>query len=303
MVQCAWVRGGEQRRLLDSVRVLMSEHSEDFAVAQSFVLVTNVGVPASSLGSSVRYLVDRGCAWPYWVRPSWGRGWMRGRNCAGGCHRCLGCAILTSGLSLGCPDRSSLDRGAAQQLAAVFVTDGRVSASARSARYASLCGVDGPPEMGKTAIARMVGLAQLTAGSEAYECVRPEEVRQTGPATIRTRFLRSRFAELSSPDQPAWPADAASIIYTAPGDSRLDVARPLEALRCIGLVVVHERCNPPPELDQGSITPVARTPGKEELCGDTAQRDEWLVRSGERKGEIEAGRFADRGHVRQVGKQ
>ena len=34
----------------------------------------------------------------------------------------------------------------------------------------------GPPEMGKTAIARMVGLAQMTAGWEAHECVRPEDV-------------------------------------------------------------------------------------------------------------------------------
>ena len=32
----------------------------------------------------------------------------------------------------------------------------------------------GPPEMGKTAIARMVALAQLTDGWEAHECTRPD---------------------------------------------------------------------------------------------------------------------------------
>jgi hypothetical protein len=34
----------------------------------------------------------------------------------------------------------------------------------------------GPPEMGKTAIAQMVALAQLTAGWEAHDCVSPEQV-------------------------------------------------------------------------------------------------------------------------------
>jgi hypothetical protein len=36
--------------------------------------------------------------------------------------------------------------------------------------------LSGPPEMGKTAIARMVALAALTDGWEAHECVRPEEL-------------------------------------------------------------------------------------------------------------------------------
>ena len=34
----------------------------------------------------------------------------------------------------------------------------------------------GPPEMGKTAIARMLALAQLNCGWEAYECSSPEQV-------------------------------------------------------------------------------------------------------------------------------
>lgn len=95
LVQCAWVRGGDQQRLLDSVRLLVSEHSEDFAVANSFVLVTNLGVSATFAQGSVRYSADRGCGWPFSARRRSRRGWMRGRNCAGECHRCLGCAILT----------------------------------------------------------------------------------------------------------------------------------------------------------------------------------------------------------------
>ena len=34
----------------------------------------------------------------------------------------------------------------------------------------------GPPEMGKTAIARMLGLARLAEGWEVHECIRPEQV-------------------------------------------------------------------------------------------------------------------------------
>lgn len=36
--------------------------------------------------------------------------------------------------------------------------------------------LDGPPEMGKTAIARMIGLAQVASGWEAYECLEPQDI-------------------------------------------------------------------------------------------------------------------------------
>src|SRR4029078_5451711 len=34
----------------------------------------------------------------------------------------------------------------------------------------------GPPEMGKTAIARMIGLALMTEGYELHECMRPDDL-------------------------------------------------------------------------------------------------------------------------------
>ncbi len=40
------------------------------------------------------------------------------------------------------------------------------------------CVLTGPPEMGKTASARMMGLVALSAGWEAHECIRPEEIWQ-----------------------------------------------------------------------------------------------------------------------------
>jgi hypothetical protein len=73
-------------------------------------------------------------------------------------------------------DRSTADIAAAHELAHVFVPTsayGRAIAVLSRHHFAVLTG---PPEMGKTAIARMVGLAQLTAGWEVHECIRPEQL-------------------------------------------------------------------------------------------------------------------------------
>ncbi len=73
-------------------------------------------------------------------------------------------------------ERSSLDVQRAQELARVFVPT-RAYERAREvlARHGFVV-LTGPPEMGKTAIARMVALAQLTSGWEAHDCVSPEQV-------------------------------------------------------------------------------------------------------------------------------
>ena len=71
---------------------------------------------------------------------------------------------------------SSLDRDAARELATVFVptrAHRRALEILGEHRFAVL---SGPPEMGKTAIARMVALAQQTCGWEAHECTSPEAV-------------------------------------------------------------------------------------------------------------------------------
>jgi hypothetical protein len=72
--------------------------------------------------------------------------------------------------------RSTFDLTAARQLARVFVPT-RAHALALELldrhRFAVL---SGPPEVGKTAIARMTGLAQATCGWEVHECTRPEEL-------------------------------------------------------------------------------------------------------------------------------
>jgi hypothetical protein len=73
-------------------------------------------------------------------------------------------------------ERSTTDFAAAVALSRVFVPTGahaRTLAVLARNRFAVLTG---PPEMGKTAIARMVGLALLTEGWEVHDCIRPDEL-------------------------------------------------------------------------------------------------------------------------------
>jgi hypothetical protein len=61
-------------------------------------------------------------------------------------------------------------------LADVFVPTGAYARTLDVLAGHRFAVLTGPPEMGKTAIARMVALAQLTCGWEAHECISPEGV-------------------------------------------------------------------------------------------------------------------------------
>jgi hypothetical protein len=85
--------------------------------------------------------------------------------------------------------RSTLDAEAALSLAPVFVpTEAYERALATLRRHAFLV-LTGPPEMGKTAIARTLGLALLSDGWEVHECTRPEHVWETYDAQRRQLFV------------------------------------------------------------------------------------------------------------------
>ncbi|HEY3187891.1 MAG TPA: hypothetical protein VGJ70_10475 [Solirubrobacteraceae bacterium] len=71
---------------------------------------------------------------------------------------------------------STLDLGAAHELARVFVATRAYDRTLEVLGRHRFAVLTGPPEMGKTAIARTLGLAQLSAGWEVHECLRPEEV-------------------------------------------------------------------------------------------------------------------------------
>jgi hypothetical protein len=73
-------------------------------------------------------------------------------------------------------DRSTADVDAARRLARVFVATRAYSRTVAVLERHRFAVVTGPPEMGKTAIARIVALAKLLEGWEAHECSRPEEL-------------------------------------------------------------------------------------------------------------------------------
>jgi hypothetical protein len=101
----------------------------------------------------------------------------------------LGSRDLTPLLSAGARARSSLDVERAQTLARVFwPTRAHEKARAVLAQHRFVV-LTGPPEMGKTAIAQMLALSQMTDGWEAHECSSPEQLWRVFEASRRQVFV------------------------------------------------------------------------------------------------------------------
>ena len=73
-------------------------------------------------------------------------------------------------------ERSTADVAAAAELARVFVPTRAYALALAVLEQHHFAVLTGPPEMGKTAIARMIGLAALTNGWELHECTRPDDL-------------------------------------------------------------------------------------------------------------------------------
>jgi Novel STAND NTPase 3 len=85
--------------------------------------------------------------------------------------------------------RSTFDLAAAQQLARVFWPTRAYERARAVLRRHGFVVLTGPPEMGKTAIARTIALAQLTDGWEAHECTSPDQVWQAFDPQRRQVFV------------------------------------------------------------------------------------------------------------------
>ena len=88
----------------------------------------------------------------------------------------LGIRDLSDVLDAGAADRSVWDEVAARALAQVFVGTHAYRAALAVLERHRFVVLTGPPEMGKTAIARTLGLALQSEGWEVHECIRPEQV-------------------------------------------------------------------------------------------------------------------------------
>lgn len=85
--------------------------------------------------------------------------------------------------------RSSGDFHTAAELARVFVPTRAYAQAVEALERFHFAFLTGPPEMGKTAIARMIGLAKLTAGWEMHECIRPADLWQSYARDRRQVFV------------------------------------------------------------------------------------------------------------------
>jgi hypothetical protein len=189
LLQCAWIRSGDWNDLLDAVRGFVSRRPEDFSAAASFVLLSNLDVPAW-FERAVAQLVGRGEVQV---------------GVLGSCElgarvdarvelrrampSLLGLRDLDPLIEPEAAGRSSLDRDAARRLATVFVPTKAYRRALEVLAHHRFAVLTGPPEMGKTAIARMIGLAQMTAGWEAHECVRPDDVWRAFDAERAQLFI------------------------------------------------------------------------------------------------------------------
>jgi hypothetical protein len=85
--------------------------------------------------------------------------------------------------------RSAGDFRSAAELARVFVPTRAYAQTLEALERYHFAFLTGPPEMGKTATARMVGLAKLTAGWEMHECTRPADLWQNYARGRRQVFV------------------------------------------------------------------------------------------------------------------
>lgn len=85
-------------------------------------------------------------------------------------------ALIVSAVNQNILQRSNLAISEAQSLADVFVATDSYGKALNVLAKHNFVVLDGPPEMGKTAIARMISLQKLLDGFQVIECHRPDEI-------------------------------------------------------------------------------------------------------------------------------
>jgi hypothetical protein len=86
-------------------------------------------------------------------------------------------------------ERSTLALEQAAELANVFVPTAAYNSALGKLAAHGFVVLTGPPEMGKTAIARMIGLAKLGEGWECYECTDPKDFLELRRAAQEQVFV------------------------------------------------------------------------------------------------------------------
>ena len=183
LVQCAWIQSGAE--IASAVKQLATEQPREADAARSYLLICNgdlenpLRAPAGDDSLRVGVLGKRELAARIDALPE-----LRQTM-----PSLLGLGALEQLIDPQLASGSSLELRASGELADVFVptrAHRRALDVLAAHRFAVLTG---PPEMGKTAIARMIALAKLTCGWQAHECTSPDGVWQAFDPTSPQVFI------------------------------------------------------------------------------------------------------------------
>ncbi|HEX3691319.1 MAG TPA: hypothetical protein VHV28_16580 [Solirubrobacteraceae bacterium] len=171
LVHCAWLRAGSMSPVTAALEQLSLERLDDLRGLRSYVLMANgtaardrphpavkglsvevIDTPA--LSARIDALPELRLAMP----------------------SLLGLRALDDLVPSAAAGPSTLDRGEAERLADVFVPTRAYARAVRTLNEHHLAVLTGPPEMGKTATARMIALAKMTDGWQAHECTSPDQM-------------------------------------------------------------------------------------------------------------------------------
>jgi hypothetical protein len=188
LVQCAWLRPGSPAPVVSALETLAAEHREELRGLRSYVLMANGDVvaetPAAPADLKVHVIDTAALSARIDARPE-----LRLAM-----PSLLGVGEVEALIPAGVAARSSLDRAEAERLAGVFVPTRAYARAVRTLREHRFAVLTGPPEMGKTAIARMVALAKMTDGWEAHEFTDPEDLlRAVDPDTPQVFIADDAF--------------------------------------------------------------------------------------------------------------
>ena len=176
--------------LLDGVRDAFQARARDGTRAASILLMTNAAhaFDGGVLIAMLSDLVD-----PAAVAVLGTNELSEGLDASPGLRRRMPATLGTTDLERLVPDEagaaSSFDRAAAEELAPVFVATRSYRRAVGSLERQGFVVLTGPPEVGKTAIAQMLGLVQLTDGWQAHDCRHPDELFSRYRASVPQIFL------------------------------------------------------------------------------------------------------------------